>query len=77
MNELARRIYENREEYNRLFIELANKFKEPNSGLLENTRSVEIDNLLKSIDVVKSNLQTLEAVEVYLNEEDKRLYGNG
>ena len=78
MTDLAKRIYENQEEYNRLFIELASKFKnEDEKGSLISTRSSEIDNLLKSISVVRSNLEVLKGIEAYLAEEEKKVYRRG
>ena len=79
MDELAKRIYENQEEYNRLFIELANSFKENNnkSVMFTSTRSSEIDNLLKSINNVRNNLEVLECVKAYLDAEEKRVYNHG
>ena len=79
MDELAKRIYENQEEYNRLFIELANSFKENNnkSVMFTSTRSSEIDNLLKSINNVRNNLEVLEGVKAYLDAEEKRVYNHG
>ena len=79
MDDLAKRIYENQEEYNRLFIELANSFKENSnkSVMFTSTRSSEIDNLLKSINVVKNNLEVLKGVEAYLAAEEKKVYNHG
>lgn len=79
MDELAKRIYENQEEYNRLFIELANSFKEDNnkSVMFTSTRSSEIDNLLKSINNVRNNLEVLEGVKAYLDAEEKKVYNHG
>lgn len=77
MTDLAKRIYENQEEYNRLFIELANKFKNEDEKSLISTRSSEIDNLLKSINVVRSNLEVLKGIEAYLAEEEKKVYRRG
>lgn len=78
MNDLAKRIYENQEEYNKLFLELTSKFKDDNSSsLFESTRTTEIDNLLKSINVVRNNLEVLKGVEAYLEEQEKRMYNHG
>ena len=78
MNDLAKRIYENQEEYNKLFLELTSKFKDDNhSSLSESTRTTEIDNLLKSINVVRNNLEVLKGVEAYLEEQEKRMYNHG
>ncbi len=80
MDELAKRIYENQEEYNKLFIELANCFKEENTNksvMFTSTRSSEIDNLLKSINEVRNNLEVLEGVKAYLDAEEKRVYNHG
>lgn len=79
MDELSKRIYENQEEYNRLFIELANSFKEDTnkSVMFASTRSSEIDNLLKSINNVRNNLEVLEGVKAYLDAEEKKVYNNG
>lgn len=78
MNDLAKRIYENQEEYNKLFLELTSKFKDDNSNsLFESTRTTEIDNLLKSINVVRNNLEVLKGVEAYLEEQEKRMYNHG
>lgn len=78
MNDLAKRIYENQEEYNKLFLELTSKFKDDNnSSLFESTRATEIDNLLKSINVVRNNLEVLKGVEAYLEEQEKRMYNHG
>ena len=79
MDDLAKRIYENQEEYNRLFIELANAFKEDTnkSVMFTSTRSSEIDNLLKSINEVRNNLETLKGVEAYLATEEKKVYNHG
>ena len=78
MNDLAKRIYENQEEYNKLFLELTDKFRDNNSSsLFESTRTTEIDNLLKSINVVRNNLEVLKGVEAYLEKEEKRMYNHG
>lgn len=78
MNDLTKRIYENQEEYNKLFLELTSKFKDDNnSSLFESTRTTEIDNLLKSINVVRNNLEVLKGVEAYLEEQEKRMYNHG
>lgn len=78
MNDLAKRIYENQEEYNKLFLELTSKFKDDNSSsLFESTRTTEIDNLLKSINMVRNNLEVLKGVEAYLEEQEKRMYNHG
>lgn len=79
MNELSKRIYENQEEYNRLFIELANSFKENHnkSVMFASTRSSEIDNLLKSINEVRNNLEVLKGVKAYLDTEEKKVYNHG
>lgn len=79
MDELTKRIYENQEEYNRLFIELANSFKEDNnkSVMFTSTRSSEIDNLLKSINNARNNLEVLEGVKAYLDAEEKKVYNHG
>lgn len=70
MVDLTNRINEAQEEYNRLFIELANYFNDDNSNksvMFTSTRSSEITNLLKRINEVRGNLEVLKGVKVYLD----------
>ena len=80
MTDLEKRIMENQEEYNQLFLRLADKYRhtevsKDRPSLYESIKSSEIDDLLKSISVVKNNLEVLKGIESYLAEEEKKIYG--